>query len=76
MSQQTLLKVTFYSSSNKHCTHIHGAVDLGDGLVVSGELVDLHAVAHQLAHDLNLKLVQLALRDGVGLRDDGDYVHL
>lgn len=56
--------------------HVHGAVDLGDGLVVGGELIDLDAVAHQLAHDLDLKLVQLALRDGVRLRDDWDYVHL
>lgn len=57
-------------------THVHGAVDLGDGLVVGGELIDLHSVAHQLTHDLNLKLVQLALRDGVRFGDNWDYIHL
>ncbi len=58
------------------CTHVHGRVDLGHGLVVDGKLVDLHAVAHQLAHDLDLELVQLALGDGVGFSDDGDDVDL
>ena len=57
-------------------THVHGGVDAGHGLVVGGELVDLHPVAHQLAHDLDLELVELALGDGVGLGDDGDDVDL
>lgn len=57
-------------------THVHGAVDLGDSLVVGRELIDLNAVAHQLTHDLNLKLVQLTLRDGVGLRNNWDNIHL
>lgn len=56
--------------------YIHGCVDLGHSLVVQGELVDLDAVADQLAHDFDLEFVELALADGVGLGDDGDYVHL
>lgn len=56
--------------------HVHGGVDLGHGLVVQGELVDLDPVADQLAHDLDLKLVQLALADGVSFGDDRDNVHL
>lgn len=57
-------------------THVHHGVDLCDRFVVRGELVDLHPVADQLAHDLDLELVQLALGDGVCLGNDGDDVHL
>lgn len=57
-------------------THIHHRVDLSHGLVVRGELVDLHPIADQLAHDLDLELVQLALGDGVCFGNDGDDVHL
>lgn len=57
-------------------THVHGAVYLRDSLIVGRELIDLHAVAHQLTHDLDLKLVQLALRDGVCLCNNWDYIHL
>lgn len=65
---------TFSCSDNK--THVHGGVDLCHRFVVRGELVDLDAVAHQLAHDFNLELVQLALGNRVGFRDNGDDVHL
>jgi len=57
-------------------THIHHGVDLSHCFVVSGELIDLHAIADQLAHDLYLKLVQLALGDGVCFGNDRDNVHL
>lgn len=57
-------------------THIHGGVDLGDCIIVCGELVDLHSVAHQLAHDLDLEFMELALGDCIGFSDDGDYIHL
>lgn len=57
-------------------THVHGGVDLADGLVVRGELVYLHAVAHQLAHDLDFELVQLALGDCVCFGNDGNDVDL
>ena len=57
-------------------SHVHGGVDLSHGLVVQGELVDLDPVADQLAHDLDLELVQLTLADGVRLGDDGDDVDL
>lgn len=57
-------------------THIHDCINLSNGLVVSGKLVDLDSVADQLTHDLDLELVELALRDGVGLGNDGNYVHL
>lgn len=56
--------------------YVHGGVDLADGLVVRGELVYLHAVAHQLAHDLDFELVQLTLGDRVRFGDDGDDVDL
>lgn len=57
-------------------THIHGSVDLGDRLVVSRELVDLDTVTDQLTHDLDLKLVELALGDGVCFGDDRNDVDL
>lgn len=57
-------------------TYVHGGVDLADGFVVCGELVDLDPVAHQLAHDLDFELVQLALGDCVRFGNDGDNVDL
>lgn len=57
-------------------SYIHGRVDLGHGLVVQGELVDLDPVTNQLAHNFDLKLVQLALTDGVSFGDDWDDVDL
>ena len=57
-------------------SYVHGSVDLSHGLVVQRELVDLDPVADQLAHDLDLELVQLTLADGVRLGDDGDDVDL
>lgn len=56
--------------------HIHDCVNLGHSLVVSGKLVDLNPVADQLAHDLDLELVELTLGDGVSLGNDGNNVHL
>lgn len=57
-------------------TYVHGGVDLSDGLVVGGELVDLNSVADQLAGDLELELGQLALGDGVRLGDDWNDIYL
>lgn len=57
-------------------TYTHGGIDLSYCLLIGGELVDLDAVADQLAHDFALELVQLVLCDGVGLGNDGDDVHL
>lgn len=57
-------------------SYVHGGVNLADGLVVGGELIDLDAVAHQLTHDLDLELVELTLGDGVGFGNDGDDVDL
>lgn len=57
-------------------SYVHGGVDLADGFVVRWELVYLHAVAHQLAHDLDFELVQLTLGDGVRFGDNGDDVDL
>lgn len=57
-------------------SYVHGGVDLADGFVVCRELVYLDAVAHQLAHDLDLELVQLALRDRVRFGNNGDNVDL
>lgn len=56
--------------------HIHDCVDLGNSLVISGKLVDLDPIADQLAHDLDLELVELTLGDGVSLGNDGNDVHL
>lgn len=56
--------------------HIHDCVNLCNSLVIRGKLVDLDPVADQLAHDLDLELVELALGDGVSLGDDGNNVHL
>lgn len=56
--------------------YIHSSVDLSDSLIIQGELVDLDAVADQLAHDFDLELVQLALTDGVSFGDHWDDVHL
>lgn len=56
--------------------YIHSSVDLSDGLIIEGELVNLDAVADQLTHDFNLELVQLALTDGVSFSDHWDDVHL
>lgn len=67
---------TCSSDGSGSVTHIHHRVDLGHGLVVRGELVDLHPIADQLAHDLDLELVQLALGDGVCFGNDWDDVHL
>ena len=35
-------------------THIHGGVDLCDSFILCGELINLHSVTNQLAHDLDL----------------------
>lgn len=56
--------------------YVHGGVDLTDGLVVRGELVNLDAVAHQLAHYLYFEFVELALGDCVCFGNDGNDVHL
>lgn len=56
--------------------HIHDCVNLGNSLVISGKLVDLNPIADQLAHDLDLELVELTLGDGVSLGNDGNDVHL
>lgn len=47
-----LFFLLFYCS-----THIHRCVDLRHRFIINRELVDLHAVADQLAHDLDLELV-------------------
>lgn len=57
-------------------THIHDGINLRNSLVICGKLVDLHPIADQLAHDLDLELVELTLGDGVGLGNDGNNVHL
>lgn len=57
-------------------SYVHGGVDLADGLVVGGKLVDLDAIAYQLTHDLDLELVELTLGDGVSFGNDGDDVDL
>lgn len=57
-------------------TYVHGGVDLSDGLVIGGELVDLNSIADQLAGDLELELGQLALGDGVRLGDDWNDIYL
>ena len=64
------------AGKNQQETHVHGGVDLGHGLVVRGELVDLHPVADQLAGDFDLELGQLALGNGVGFGDDWNDVDL
>lgn len=56
--------------------YVHGCVDLCDGLIIQGELVDLDAVADQLAHDFDLELVQFALTDGVCFGNHWDDVDL
>lgn len=57
-------------------TYAHCGIYLGHCLFVRRELVDLDAVADQLAHDFTLELVQLVFGDGVSLGNDGDDVHL
>lgn len=57
-------------------THVHGGVDLCDSFILCGELINLHAVTDQLAHDLDLQLVQFAPVHGIRLGNDGDDVHL
>lgn len=57
-------------------TYVHGGVDLSDGLVIGGELVDLNSIADQLAGDLELELGQLALGDGIRLGDDWNNIYL
>lgn len=57
-------------------THIHDCINLCNCLVISGKLVDLDPIADQLAHDLNLELVELTLGDGVSLGNDGNNVNL
>lgn len=56
--------------------HIHDCVNLCNSLIIRGELVDLDPVADQLAHDLDLELVELTLGDGVSLGNDGNNIHL
>lgn len=46
-------------------TYIHGGVDLSDGLVVGGKLVDLNSIADKLTCDFELELGQLTLGDGI-----------
>lgn len=57
-------------------TYVHGGVDLGNGLVVGGKLVDLNSVADQLAGDFELELGQLTLGDGIRLCDDWNNIYL
>ena len=38
-------------------TYIHGRVEVGDGFVIGGELIYLHTVRLQLAHDLQVVTV-------------------
>lgn len=57
-------------------THIHDGINLCNRLVISGKLVDLDPIADQLAHDLDLELVELTLGDGVSLGNDGNNVNL
>lgn len=57
-------------------THVHGGVDLCDSFILCGELINLHAVTDQLAHDLDLQLVQFAPVHSIRLGNDGDDVHL
>lgn len=57
-------------------TYTQGGIDLGHRLLVGRELVDLDAVADQLAHDFTLELVQLVFCNGVSLGNGGDDVHL
>lgn len=57
-------------------TYIHGGVDLCHSFILCGELINLHAVTDQLAHDLDLQLVQFAPVHSVSLRNDGNDVHL
>ena len=57
-------------------THVHHRVNLSNGFVVCGELIDLHTIADQFAHYLYLELVQLALGDGVCFGNNRDDVHL
>lgn len=57
-------------------TYVHGGVDLGDGLVIGGKLVDLNAVADQLAGDFELELGQLTLGDGIRLSNDWNNIYL
>lgn len=56
--------------------YVHGGVDLCHGLIISGELVDLHPVADQLTGDFDFELGQLALGDGIRLGNDWDYIDL
>lgn len=56
--------------------YVHGGVDLADGFVVCWELIDLDAVAHQLAHNLYFELVEFALGDCVRFGNDGNDVDL
>lgn len=70
------LTISLKKSQIKSRPYIHGGVDLADGFVVRWELVYLHAVAHQLAHDLDFELVQLTLGDRVCFGDNGDDVDL
>lgn len=57
-------------------THVHGGVDFCNGFIVSGELVNLDAVAHELTHDLNLEFMKLGFGDCVCFRDNGNDIHL
>lgn len=57
-------------------TYVHGGIDLTDSLIICWELIDLHAVAHQLTHNLYFKFMELALGDCVRFSNDGNYVDL
>lgn len=57
-------------------TYAHRGIYLSHCLFICWELVDLDAIADQLAHDFTLELVQLVFCNGVSLGNDGDDVHL
>jgi len=61
---------------NPQKTYTHCGINLSHCLFIRRELVDLDAVADQLAHDFTLELVQLILCNGVSLGNDRDDVHL
>lgn len=56
--------------------YVHGGVDLRHRLVISGKLVDLHAVADQFTGDFDFELGQLTLWDGIRLGNDWDNIDL
>lgn len=57
-------------------TYIHHGVDLCHSIVISGKLVDLDSVADQLTHDLDFKLVEFTLGNGVGFSNYWNDINL